>query len=188
MAFYPEGKTAPEELRTDRIWLRPLRTTDVDMDYDAVMASAEMLHLWGQHDWPSEGFTLAGNLADLEWHEMEHKERTAFTYTVVDPAGTRCLGCVYIVPLWEGERALGEGAAYPADVAFWVRASEVAAGLDAHLLATLRDWFAKAWAFDRVVYRVSAQYAHHAGLFEAAGLSRRLNFVAKDGARWFVFG
>ena len=188
MAFYPPDREVPQERRTDRLVLRPLRATDVELDFDAVISSAEMLRRWCQGDWPADGFTPADNLRDLEWHELEHDEREAFTYTVLDPQGTRCLGCVYITPLRGPQIPLGEGSAYPANVGFWVRASEVAGGLDAHLLTTLRAWLEEAWAFDRVLYRVGTQDDHHASLFEAEGLSVVLTYAGGSGERWRVFG
>lgn len=188
MAFYPTDKDVPQEKRTDRLTLRPLRPTDVELDYDAVVSSAEMLRRWCQGDWPADGFTLAENLADLQRHEREHGEWKAFTYTVLDPQGIRCLGCVYIVPLGPELIPLGEGAAYPADVTFWVRASEVANGLDADLLATLREWFRADWAFDRILFTAGTQDAHHAALFGAAGQEELLTYADPGGQRWRVFG
>lgn len=188
MAFYPAGKDAPQEKRTDRIYLRPLRATDVELDYDAVMSSAEMLRRWGQGDWPRDGFTLAENLADLEWHELEHHERAAFTYTVLDPQGARCLGCVYITPIRPEMKVLGRGAVYPADVRFWVRASERVNGLDAHLFATLCEWLRTKWALDRILFRVGTQDDHHTALFQEAGLSELLAYMSSEGQLWRVFG
>ena len=43
MEFYPGSAPVPAEYRTSRLFLRPLRTTDVELDYDAVMSSDEML-------------------------------------------------------------------------------------------------------------------------------------------------
>ncbi len=48
--FYPSDAHVPEALRTDEFLLRPLRATDVTLDYDAVISS--------RADWPREGFTL----------------------------------------------------------------------------------------------------------------------------------
>src|SRR5436189_5938859 len=99
MEFYPANAPVPEEKRTNRLLLRPLRATVVELDYDAVMSSAEQLRRWSQSDWPADDFTLAQNLDDLQRHEREHRERVAFTFTVLNPHGTRCLCCVYITPL-----------------------------------------------------------------------------------------
>jgi RimJ/RimL family protein N-acetyltransferase len=111
MDFYPAGAPVPNEKRADGLLLRPLRATDVELDYDAVMSSAAQLRRWSQTAWPADDFTLAENLADLERHEREHLERTAFTFTVLNPGGTRCLGCVYLAPVRpEAAAARGSGA------------------------------------------------------------------------------
>jgi len=186
--FYPAGVAAPQEKRTDCLYLRPLRATDVELDYEAVMSSAEMLRRWSQSDWPVDDFTLAQNLADLQRHEREHIERKAFTFTVLNPQGTQCLGCVYIVPVRPEEIPLCEDAAYAADVGFWVRESELASALDRHLLETLRDWFQAEWAFDRVLFTVSQQETRQATLLEAAGLEQRFTYASWDGRPYRVFG
>jgi RimJ/RimL family protein N-acetyltransferase len=188
MEFYPAGRSVPQEKRTSRLFLRPLRETDVESDYEAVTSSAERLRRWSQGGWPAGDFTMAQNLADLQRHEREHIERKAFTFTVLDPEGTRCLGCVYIQPLWPEDVPLCKDAAYAADVGFWVRTSEVSSSLDEHLLATLCNWFQAEWAFDRIVFTVSPQDPHHAALFGAAGLERRLAYTSPDGRSWWVFG
>jgi RimJ/RimL family protein N-acetyltransferase len=188
MEFYPVGTPVPEEKRTGRLCLRPLRATDVELDYEAVMSSAEMLRRWSQSDWPTDDFTLAQNLADLQRHEREHIERKAFTFTVLDPRGTQCLGCVYIGPLRSEEILLCKDAAYAADVGFWVRTSELINALDQHLAATVRDWFQAEWAFDCIVFTVGQQDTHQAALLEAAGLEQRLAYTSSDGRPWWVFG
>lgn len=188
MEFYPPNAPVPQERRTDRLYLRPLRATDVEIDYDAVMSSAAMLRAWSQSDWPADDFTLAENLADLVRHEREHLARQAFTYTVLDPSGARCLGCVYIVPLRPDEVALCPDAAYAADVGFWVRASEVPHALDEHLLETLQEWFREEWALDRVLFTVAERESRQAGLLAAAGLPRLAPCTLDRGVRCWVYG
>lgn len=187
MEFYPLSILVPEEKRTNRLLLRPLRAIDVELDYDAVMSSTEQLRRWSQRGWPADGFTLAENLEDLQRHEREHLEREAFTFTVLNPNGTRCLGCVYIEPLWPQTTQLCAGAAYAADVGFWVRTSELDNDLDKHLLATLRDWFKTEWAFDCILYTISQQEARQATLLSETGLERRLAFTLADGRTRWVF-
>jgi hypothetical protein len=162
MLFYPEGAPVPEELRTEDFLLRPLRTTDVELDYEAVMESRAMLRRWAGGSWPGDDFTLEENLSDLELHEREHLDREAFTYTVMNPTGTECLGCVYITPL---ERFLRQGKVSEAElsrvgdyegvVRFWARASRLTDNLDQRLLNALEAWFSREWAFSRVVYRTN---------------------------------
>jgi RimJ/RimL family protein N-acetyltransferase len=180
----PAEAAAPEERRTGRLLLRPLRASDVQADYDAVISSAAMLRRWSQSVWPADDFTLAENLADLERHEREHVERVAFTYTVLDPADARCLGCAYVQPLAAEEAAAWRGAARrAARVAFWVRESELAGELDRHLLEGLQDWFREAWPFDRVVFSASPGDERQLRIYDEAGLTR-LGVVSRaDGRR-----
>src|SRR6266516_7585161 len=139
--FYPDNARVPEALRTEEILVRPLRATDVALDYDAVISSRAELLLGSGGTWPREGFTLEENLADLQRHEQEHHDRIAFTYTVMNPAETECLGCMYINPL---ERLLGHDAGSDmslsdstAYVSFWMRSTRQADHLDRRLLTAV---------------------------------------------------
>lgn len=185
--FYPAGAPVPEMRQTDRLLLRPLTVADVDRDYEAVMSSTSMLRRWSQSDWPADDFTLAENRADLERHEREHRERQAFTFTVLDVQATTCLGCVYITPLRPEAAAFGAGASCAANVAFWVRAVEVARDLDRHLLAVLRDWLRTDWAFDRIVFTIGAAEERQAALLVEAGLEMRQALRLSDGRDCRVF-
>jgi hypothetical protein len=164
MTFHPEHPPIPETLRTETFLLRPLRATDVELDYDAVMESREMLRRWSGSDWPSDDFALQDNLGDLEYHEGMHLERKEFTFTVMNPDETECLGCVYITPL---KNLLRRGNINPEELApikedeatvrFWARQSRLADGLDEKLLETLEAWFPREWAFSRVTFRTNAR-------------------------------
>ena len=98
MTFYPDDAPVPTSLCSHQYLLRPLRAAGVDLDYEAVMASQEALRRGSGGQWPSPGFTLEENLADLQGHEADFHARRGFTYTVMDPTETRCLGCVYAYP------------------------------------------------------------------------------------------
>lgn len=187
MEFYPDQAPVPEETRTDRLWLRPLRATDVELDYDAVMSSKEHLRGWSGSRWPADDFTLAENLTDLQRHEREHEAREAFTFTVLDLSGARCLGCVYLMPVKPVAEPCCVDATYAANVGFWVRSSELAANLDAHLLATLRSWLATEWAFDRVVFTILQQEQRQANLLRDAGLTLCAQGTLANGRPCWVF-
>jgi hypothetical protein len=169
-------------MRTDLLLLRPLRTTDVELDYDAVMASAEQLRMWSDSEWPADGFTLAGNLADLQTHQDEHEQGEAYTYTVLTPDGARCLGCVYLTALAQQMLPACTDAAAGTAVRFWVRTAEVDHDLDRHLLAALRAWLSAEWAFDCVVYPVNSLNKRQAALLQDAA------YIRSDGQPWHVYG
>jgi hypothetical protein len=193
MLFYPQDAPVPAKLQTDEFTLRPLRATDVELDYAAVMSSREMLRVWSQSDWPADDFTLQGNLEDLEWHEQEHVEREAFTFTVMNPAATECLGCVYVNPLerWlkrfkasEAElAALGD---YQACTSFWVRQSRLADELDRRLLAALVDWFERDWAFARALFGVNERVERQTRLMAEAGLEKL--YVLGEEVKYWIYG
>ncbi len=185
IVFPPRG-SAPHGMRTDRLVLRPLRASDAERDYDAVMSDAAELRRCRGSEWPRDGFTLAENRADLERHEREHETGAAFTYTVLAPDEARCLGCVYIVPVWAEAAALCGAAACAACVGFWVRASEWANDLDRHLLAALRGWLGTEWPFDCVLFTNYAADTRQAALLEETGLSR-LPLAWSDGRTGWAF-
>ena len=103
MIFYSEEFAVPEILQTGNFIFRPLRASDVELDFDAVVSSSFMLRAWSQSKWPIDGFTLEENLKDLQRHEREHLEKKAFTYTILNPEETFCIGCIYIEPLIQEE-------------------------------------------------------------------------------------
>jgi hypothetical protein len=172
--FYPHDAPVPEVLRTEEFLIRPLRASDVALDYDAVISSRAELLLGSGSTWPREGFTLEENLADLQRHEQEHHDRVAFTYTIMNPSETECLGCLYIVPLEKlighdgasGEY-LSENTAY---ASFWVRQSRLADHLDRRLLQALIPWFQNEWAFSYVLFIAQRIEQRQIQLYEEMGL------------------
>ena len=188
MPLHPAHAALPVTTRTDRLLLRPLRTTDVELDYAAVMASAAELRLWSDSDWPADDFTPAGNLADLQRHQQDHEAGDAYTFTVFTPDGERCLGCVYFTPLSERAQAVCADASAPVTVRFWVRTDELAGGLERHLLDTLRDWLRREWAFDCTAYSLNPLDKRQAAVLAAAGLTLRLVYTRTDGRPWCVWG
>lgn len=188
MPLHPTHSPPPASWQTDRLLLRPLRTTDVARDYDAVMASADQLRMWSDSSWPADDFTLGGNLADLQLHQDEHEGGVAYTYTVLAPDGDRCLGCVYFTALSPQMQPACPGATAPVAVRFWVRTAEIAQELDRSLLAALRDWLHREWFFDCIVYPLNPLNTRQAALLEEAGCALRHAYIRNDGQPWHVYG
>ena len=169
MPFVPKDARIPTELRTDTFFLRPLRASDVELDYDAVMASQESLRRRTAGRWPRAGFSIEENLADLQEHEEDFHARRGFTYTVLDPSETRCLGCVYVYPLADddGDRDVHDREAV---TRFWVRPDGVAADLERQVLMALVPWLRADFPFARLLFRIwstdprQMAYAREAGL------------------------
>ncbi len=192
MTFYPPAAAVPEGLRTDEFLLRMLRATDVELDYDAVISSRQQLLIRSGGDWPVEGFSLAENLADLQRHEQEHLERKAFTYTVMNPTETQCLGCVYLNPLLPLFQRLNANTeeintlqAHDAWVTFWVRQSRLAGHLDHRLLTALHSWFKHEWAFSRVFFRADEEEPAVIQMLQEAELQLYYTLQGLHGKRYF---
>jgi hypothetical protein len=136
--------------RADEFVLRPITAADARLDCEAVMDSREYLRQWEQSTWPEDDFTVADNQSDLVDLERWNSASLAFTYTILDPSESRCLGCVYILPpdatfLSRSEinptaEGAGEWSDIDAAVCHWVRRREMGAGMDATVLTELEEW------------------------------------------------
>jgi hypothetical protein len=175
--FYPDDAPVPDGLRTEAFVLLPLTAAYNALDYEAVMATQETLRQRGDGAWPRPDFTPEENLADLEGHEADFRDRSGFTYTVQSLDGTRCLGCVYAYPLasvlrQEGadEETVARVGDYEAGVWFWVRPESIAADLDRQLAAALIPWFRTAFAFSRVIFMTWAVDERQVAALRDAGL------------------
>ena len=176
VSFHPNP--VPTGLLTDTFRLEPLTAAHVELDYQAVMASRHILRVWSGTSWPADDFTLAGNLEDLERHDREHRDGEAFTYTVLDPEGRVCLGCVYIWPLSDlvdsNPEVLADVGNAEAVVGFWVREDRLADGLEGILFETLERWLADQWSFDTLRFSVSSADDRQRSLMESSGLEAAL--------------
>lgn len=155
----------PPPLRTARIRLEVLGPDVVDLDYAAIMSSRARLRdelRWGKdRRWPPDDFTLNQNRVDLERHFAEYERREAYAYTVLDPTGDSCLGCIYIEPHDDGAR-----------LAFWVIDDEIDTDLEAHLLGAVFEWFSTAWSFGVVIVSLQPANGRGVAVVESLGLER----------------
>ena len=141
----PADFRVPRELRAARFRLAPLGPEHNASDLAAWTSSIAHVRAtrgFAGRDWPPEaGFTAEQNLVDLVRHADEFERRVAFAYTVLPPGGGDVIGCLYLDP---GPRPGS------VDVRSWVRAD--VPDLDGILRAEVRDWLARAWPFDEVLY------------------------------------
>ena len=91
MIFNASDVRAPEGLRTDEFLLRPIRASDAERDYEAVMESREFLRRWEQSSWPTDDFTVDANRKDMEKLERRHTGGESFTYAVLNPTERNAL-------------------------------------------------------------------------------------------------
>ena len=126
--------------------LRPIKASDVDLDYPAVMGSRERLwevygDPWG---WPPASMTYEEDRADLAHHEAEIEAHESFNYALFDAEETALLGCVYIDP------PSRPGA--DAEISWWVIDSLVDSDVERALDALVPDWISTSWPFEQPCY------------------------------------
>ena len=148
MSWLPEGFEHPlrEDLPTGH-HLRPIRGSDVDIDYPAVMGSRERLwakygEAWG---WPPETMTFEADREDLERHAEEIERHETFNYALLDEAETELLGCVYIDP----PEKVGDA---DAEISWWVVDSCVGTVVEAALDDFVPRWIAQDWPLEHPRY------------------------------------
>jgi hypothetical protein len=129
--------------------LRPIRASDVELDYPAVMGSRERLWTiygepWG---WPPATMTLEQDRDDLAHHEAEIAAHETFNYALLDAQESELLGCVYIDPPDSGSP---DGA--DAVSSWWVVDEMVGSELERALDEFVPRWLADTWGFERVHY------------------------------------
>lgn len=197
MSFTEPDEPVPVELRTEEFMLRPITADDAENDYRAVMETREYLRLWEQSSWPAEDFTVEANRQDLAGLEERHSAHRAFTFTVLDPTGTECLGCVYVFPTSakflanSAVTALADDSWSEVDavIYFWARLSRMQTRMDSRLLAALRRWFATEWAFRTPVHVTNEEFRQQAELLESTDLALKFELVepGKPG-KYLVYG
>lgn len=191
MPLIPQGQLAPEELRTNDVWLRRQRPEDAEADYEAVMASREALRIWSDSTWPEDDFTLEQNLADLQGHIEDALAGTAYGYTIRDAKGARVLGSLYLEPITpflesylhdDAVRAAIDGC--DVRVEYWLR-GDVPDGVERRLVGALRVWLRDVWMFRRPCWGSRKGMVERRALLESLGFAELVALQSIDGTRLF---
>ena len=135
--FVPESFDPPRPPAGDRFRFEPLGPDHNARDYEAWTSSVDFIRAlpgFEESRWPHP-MTPAENLSDLEKHAADFRDRTGFTYSILD--GDDVIGCVYIYPSSEP--------GHDARITSWVTAGR--AEMDAPVRETIRSWIRNAWPF-----------------------------------------
>lgn len=150
MPFVPSTFTPPKIYTDHHFCFVPLTEEMVQVDYDAVMSSIDIIHKTrGRGDgWPSPSMTLEENRKDLVWHREEFERGDSFAYAVYDVDQTEYLGCFYLYP--PGTRGEDSRDA-DVDVSFWVTQAAYDAGCYEKLYESIRA-FLEDCPFQNIAY------------------------------------
>ncbi len=121
--------------------LRPIRASDIDLDYPAVMGSqARLFEIFGPAwGWPPATLTRQEDLDELVRHADEMVTHTSFNFAIFDRDEAALFGCVYVDP--------PEKAGADAEISWWVVDDEVGGALETALRKQVPEWIASAWPF-----------------------------------------
>ena len=150
MAWLVEDFTHPErvDLPTGH-HLRPIRETDAEIDYAAVMGSRE--RLWAKYGevlgWPAAELSYEADKRDLARDEAATAAREAFTYAVLDERETALVGCVYIYPAQHWSPPGSDAVA-----SWWVIDEAAETELERALDDFVPRWLKDTWQFTSVYF------------------------------------
>lgn len=183
----------PERHRADGIAFVRLTPALTRLDHEALMASREYLRSWSDSEWPAADFSLEENRQDLAWHDEEHEAGIAFTYSVLDGAGSRVLGCLYLRPL--RDMLLTRGVERPRDFGLaaetpcargWVRRDEPVS-TERRVLAAALEWLAgPRWAFPAVWWTAAGADERQLALVGELGWTCEERVAARPGFDWVL--
>jgi RimJ/RimL family protein N-acetyltransferase len=185
MGFREQGIEPAPGFTGNGFIIRPLTPSDVALDYEAVMASRDFLFHWEQDPpYPSEDFSIADNLKDLEKMYSAHCDGSRYTYTVMNAAETEALGCIYLIPNEDRMYLTAEVTSHDgtelstvdATVSFWVRPSTWNDGFERVVLGAVLDWLHHDWSLKRPVIITNEHLHHQIATIEGLGLTRRFDY------------
>lgn len=161
----------------------PLTPALLHEDYAAVMRDIPMLRAWSGQDWPTEDFPVDDNLADLQRHDREQRERVALTYSVLVDGIVQ--GCIYVHPwaaAWRGRTVDPPGDDGRGDVVVrgWLH-DRPAARL---IAATTAFLGAPRFAFPRLWWQTNERCPDQVAAGDALGLRAEVRHRGAD--RWWI--
>ncbi len=182
----------PRFLETSEFVLEPLHPDHVVLDYDAVMSSKSFLRRWSYSDWPTDDFSLGDNREDLRRHSQEFFAQLAFTYTILSPDRSTCLGCIYlnpiesIQPVNDQERNLLSSKS--AFLRFWLRQTLQESARELSIFCTIAFWVKQEWKVNEILFSCNKQVPATIKMFHAAGLKiwLELRCPNRDELLWFL--
>ena len=174
-----EDAVVPPELQHPRFVAVPLTAEVAALDYDAYLASPDVIRAHSDGRWPLDGFTIADDLEQVEQHWRDHQARRAFAFALLTPARDEAVGCLYLNPLRDYVERVGASAPLvaalpPASsmVTFWLRQDQQDTGLADEVVRAVDAWLLRDWSLDLHLFRVLPVERSSREALETCGLRR----------------
>ena len=142
--FIPKNFKVPTNLETGIFYICQLDINVANLDYEAVMYSADELQgIFGRDFcWPKSDMTLEESIISLKVHEREFETKKAFAYSVLNTDKSKCFGSIYIDP--------SRSEQFDCEVYFWIRSDSVT--LEEKLFKVVSWWLQNQWPFKKIAY------------------------------------
>lgn len=178
-AVLDETASVPTQLRHERFVATPLTAGTAALDHESYMASPDVIRVHSDGRWPIQDFTLEDDLLLVARHEDDHEHRRAFTFVLLEPGGSRALGCLYLNPLRDYLQRVGADpdlvaawAPTSAMVTFWLRQDEQDTDLADVVVEAVDGWLTREWPIAAHVFRVLPAERSSCAALERAGLRK----------------
>ena len=174
ISFFPEDKEVPNELIFNGIKIRQLRSSDNELDYQAVIESG----------FRPEGFPKEENLKQISRHEQDHNDRKEFAFTIMDVDENICYGCIFIKPInpflkfaFFNDRVIENLDIKETDpgISFWITPKGWDLNLFSRILNELMDWFKSEWPYEKLFFLGMRPSEEEVSMIEKVCLKR--NFL-----------
>jgi RimJ/RimL family protein N-acetyltransferase len=149
------------ELRHPAFIATPLTTELTDLDFDAYLASPEVIRVHSDGRWPIDGFTRDEDRRQIAKHQADHEAGRAFTFLLLDPSRREAVGCLYLNPLHDYLQRTGADQEtmdrFPDGtmmVTYWIRQDRQGSGLSATVAEAVNAWLLDEWPFEAHLFRL----------------------------------
>lgn len=155
--FWQKEWVVPEYAEGNSVIIRPIKGSDTGRFFHSYMTSQKWLYERLGWSWPSEKSTSKQNKTMVNYHLEQAKERTAFTYLVIDKEDKSIIGAVYMVPVSASrqERNGISSNAHNAEVSWWLLESAIDDNLHNDVFVLLKNWLEASWPWRQVLFPVS---------------------------------
>ncbi len=193
MSLNPNLLEVPLRLESTDFVLHRQRSSDNDLDFDAVTSSKEILREWSDSEWPEDDFSLEQNSQDIAEHVADHEQNSDYGFSIFTPNEDRLLGSLYlnaVGPLLENyptdPMTLARLLEFDVRVEYWLR-SGVGPDLEMRFVQAVIKWLEDAWWFEHPVFGSRKDMTSRRNLYAELGMTEVAALLSANGLRRFHF-
>jgi RimJ/RimL family protein N-acetyltransferase len=161
------SKAVPKSLKGDQWQLQKLQQTNAALTYEAYLNHPAALLQQSQDRFLPQPYTWQDHTKQIATYEQEHQTHSGFSYTVLNKAGTKCLGMVQVMPLrpflyYNNAPAhlIIRANHNAAMITYWLAPCPTESNFPCQFIQALQRWFDRTWEFDDYYFRINPSDTH----------------------------